>query len=1117
MKLDLRGELRIGSTWVDVTGNILKRQLLNHSRGRQDQSSQMDPSTCRPLINNTNGQFSPDNPLSPYYEQFGRNSPFRVSVRAGSPALDVPGLSSAVASTPDTAALDIVGDLDVRVDATLSNWTDYAAGSVSTTQLLGKFGFAAGTKSWVFGTRSGALYFEWSADGTATLSASSTVPLPITASGRMALRVTLDVDNGSSGRTITFYTAPSGTSGPWTQLGDPVVQAGVTSIFNSATALRVGRATDVAFTQPIGRFHRAEVRSGIGGSVVASPDFSVPAVGAGSFVDSAGLTWTVTAPAAISDRRTRLSHELAEYPTEWDASGKHVWVDATTAGVLRRLRRGGHALDSTLRRRLPSFAPLAYWPMEEGTNATQASSPIAGVRPLKLTQATWASADSLPSSNPLPVLASNGTDLSRLHGSIPAPPATLTSWSVHFIYRLDSGPATERTFMRILSTGTVSEWYILQSATTSTIFGRDADGATVFTQGISTGSGLFGQWMRVVFEAVQDGGNVDWSITWVDIGGDAGFFSSTFAGTVGRPIGVASPPDGYSADLDGMAIGHISAWPSNITLAYDGAIDAWTGETAGARMQRLADEENVPLIVCGTVAEQTLVGPQLPEGVLSLLQDAADADGGILYEDREQPRLRYRPRDSMYNQVPALVLDYAGKGLATPLKASGDDDATINDVTVSRVGGSSARVVLEEGALSIQAPPLGVGTGYDTSFPLNLASDDQAEPIAYWRLHLGTYEGRRYPQVSVMVHKANGTPGLVDQILAVDVGDKLVIQNPPPWLPPDDVELIVQGYTEEFDEFRWDITFNCTPARPWTVGVVDDDVLGKIDTDGSQMAAAITSSATVVHVLTTEGIPWTTDGAEVPFDLRAGGEVMTATAVTSWLRDTFTRTVANGWGTPDTGAAWTNVGGGAASDYATNGSVALHTLSTVDTTRRSGITAVHADFDLYCDVTTSALATGDSLYGAVCARMLDANNLYMTRIEFTTSNTVVVTVRKMVAGVQTQLGSSFTVPVTHVAGTFIRLRFQGQGTTLRARAWLASGREPAVWHIETTDSAITAANQVGTRSVRTASNTNAASVAVQYDTYEVINPQTFTVTRGLVKAHAAGTDLRLANPLIVAL
>jgi hypothetical protein len=160
----------------------------------------------------------------------------------------------------------------------------------------------------------------------------------------------------------------------------------------------------------------------------------------------------------------------------------------------------------------------------------------------------------------------------------------------------------------------------------------------------------------------------------------------------------------------------------------------------------------------------------------------------------------------MYNQIPALTLDYTQPGLASPLEPTGDDDGTENDVTVTRAGGSSGRAVLEEGALSVQAPPDGVGP-YPVQETLNLHDDAQTEPLAYWRLHLGTYEGRRYPQVRVMVHQT--PPALLDQILAVDVGDRVVIRNPPPWLAPGDIELIVQGYEETWEsEFQWDIVFN---------------------------------------------------------------------------------------------------------------------------------------------------------------------------------------------------------------------------------------------------------------------------------------------------------------------
>ncbi|MER5213707.1 hypothetical protein ABT063_24825 [Streptomyces sp. NPDC002838] len=1272
MDIDLRGELQIGGAWVDATGKILKRQALTHRRGRQDQRDRVDPSTLRPLLNNTDGRFSPDNPNGEYYGKFGRNTPFRLSVRAGSPALEVLGNFGDNASTPDHASLDVTGDLDVRFDATLTTW----AGESNLRELCGKYLVTGDQRSWVlFVWTNSTVVFRWSADGVNVTQYLSTEPIALTPSGRLAIRVTLDIDNGSGGHTATFYTAPT-IAGPWTQLGAPVTGAGTTSVFASTADVNVGDVAALGFEGPAGRVHAFELRNGIDGTLVASPDFTAQAVGATSFVDSAGRTWTVNGAASITNRRTRLSHELAAYPTEWHPSGAHAWVDAQTAGILRRLRRGEHALDSTLRRRIPSFSPLAYWPCEEGENATQAYSPIAGVSPLSLAPANWAADDSLASSNPLPTINSSTSTPCLMNGRVPTPATALTAWHVQWVYRINTGPAVRRTFMRILGTGTIAEWYIQSGTDGTTILGKDADGTTLVSQGIATSTDLFGQWVRAEFKATQNGGNVDWNITWTDVGGTAGTFGTSFAGTVGRPTEVASPPNGFSSDLDGMAIGHISVWPSNSTAAYDGAIDAWTGETAGERMQRLADEETLPLTVSGVVAEQTLVGPQRPDAVLNLLEEAAEADGGILYEDREQPALRYRDRAGMYNQTPALVLDYNAPGLAPPLKPTGDDDATENDVTVTRVGGSSGRAFLEEGAMSVQAPPNGVGTGYDSSYPLNLHSDDQTEPHAYWRMHLGTYEGRRYPQVHVMVHQA---PALADQILAVDVGDKIVIKNPPLWVAPGDIELIVQGYEETFNEFAWDITFNCTPGSPWNVAAVADPTLARVDANpgGSTLAAAATSSATelLVHTpsrgaltarpwitstdrlstnpdfeadltgwgssgatlarvptpgpapfsgawsleITPDGVsslayafsspvtvvPGTTyrpygwlrsnvagaadlnvnwyDGAgvylststvnhtlvadtwteyagafaapvgaatarvlptlastppasrklladvvllstgatgeyarEFPYDIRFGGETARVLANSPAVLDTFGRTVAGGWGTANTGQAWTLVG--AAADFAVGSGYGSVTQPATGIAHLTLIPAPGPDVDLYVDVATDQLAAGASLFGGPILRASSNADFYMARVDFTTAAGIALTLRKRVANVESQL-AAYTSPLTHVAGTFYRVRFRAQGTALKAKIWLATAPEPGLWHAEATDSALTTAANLGTRSF---SNTGSTAVNPQlrFDNVHLRTPQRMTVLRSLnsvIKAHGAGAEVRVANPARVAL
>lgn len=1261
MELDLRGELRIGGTWVDVTGNMLKRQRLTHIRGRRDQGARVDPSACRPLLNNTDGQFSPDNPLSPYYGEFGRNTPFRLSLRAGSPALDLPGSVGDHTSTPDNAALDIVGDIDVRLDATLSNWMD-ATDGLDTVEMIGKFTFAGGGRSWVLGTRFNRLYFEWSADGTATFAASSTADVPLPASGRMAVRVTMDVDNGASGRTITFFTAPT-MAGPWTQLGSTVVQSGTTSIFNSTTVVKIGDATDTAFTRPVGRVHKAEIRNGINGTLVANPDFTAQTVGATSFVDGAGRTWTVNGTTSISNRHTRLSHELAAYPTRWHPSGKHVWVEAQTAGILRRLRRGSTTLDSTLRRRIPSGSPLAYWPMEDGASGTQFYSPIPGVRPLRMTGMDLASEDSLAGSSALPVIRTGAT----LAGTVPAPSGSPTQWHTEFVF-LSNAPATARSVLFYTSTGTVQLWRLMLDAGGAQIYGYDADGNTVTSQLVAlTALGVFGAWTRWQLYATQSGGTVNYTIRWVPIGGAGGSISDSYSGTVGRIAGVRSP-DGYGSELDGLVLGHIGVFSTANTLIYNSADLGFAGETAGARMQRLVVEENLPLTVCGVVTEQEQVGPQRPDAVLDLLEEAADADGGILYEDREQPALRYRDRAGMYNQTPAVVLDYNAPGLAPPLEPTGDDDATENDVTVTRVNGSSGHAVLEEGALSVQAPPNGVGP-YPASASLNLHSDEQAEPIAYWRMHLGTYEGRRYPQVHVMVHQA--PPEVVDQILATDIGDKMVIKNPPPWLAPGDIELLVQGYEETFDEFAWDIVFNCTPAGPWNVGVADDPLLARADTAGSELAGAVDADDATLTVLTTADLPWitanpqlnanadfetsltgwggsggtiarvptlqpapftgtwslqftpngvaefpnagsttmpvtvgqqyvasgwlrsatarslalninwfTTAGAylstsandvtveagewtwfeltatapataltanlaatvpdfppatdvlwgdqitlrpaggspsDFPFDIRAGGEVMTVTAISDEVRDTFTRTTATGWQTADSGQTWTGTGG-LTSDHYTQGSRGVHRMSAVSTSLLDLITATGTDHDVRLSVSTDQLATGGDQYvAAVCRATADAN-LYMAQLQFSTAAGVTLTLRKRVSTAETTLGT-FATGLTHTALGRFFIRIQAAGSLIRCRAWASGSTEPTTWQISVTDTSLTSGSGVGARSVRTSANTNANLVA-NYDDVELLNPQRFTVIRSrnnVVKSHATTTDVRLAYPTIVAL
>ncbi|WP_188193448.1 hypothetical protein [Nonomuraea sp. SYSU D8015] len=200
--------------------------------------------------------------------------------------LDLTSSTSSKASTPDTAALDITGDIDLRAKVSLDDWTTTTAQT-----FIGK-----GFNAYSFGkNESDFLRIEWH-NGSTLLQAVSTVPVTYANGTIKWVRVTLDVDNGAAGRDIKFYTSDDGST--WTQFGSTVTQAGTTVIGNSTTVLAVGNRGDNV-SPMVGNCYNAEVRNGIGGTVVANPDFTVHASGTTSFVDGTGKTWTVTSPASI--------------------------------------------------------------------------------------------------------------------------------------------------------------------------------------------------------------------------------------------------------------------------------------------------------------------------------------------------------------------------------------------------------------------------------------------------------------------------------------------------------------------------------------------------------------------------------------------------------------------------------------------------------------------------------------------------------------------------------------------------------------------------------------------------------------------------------------------------
>jgi hypothetical protein len=1278
--LPLEVAFQIGGTWTDVTADVRGEQQVRITRGRSDWGQDVDSTRCSFTLDNNSGKYTPKNPTGPYYGLIGRNTPCRVSVLTGTPYLDLPGGIADYAQTVDTASLDITGDIDVRLDASWANWLAPIGSSIAgTVEMLGKFNGDT-QKSWLLGSREGRLYFEWSADGTTSLSASSTLPPVIPGGGgRLAVRVTLDVNNGASGNTVRFYTAATLDS-PWVQLGDPVTQSGTTSIFNSTAPLRVGQATNYTFKLPVGRVHAAEIRNGLWGTVVAQPYFSAQSVGTTSFADSAGRTWTLNGSAAITNRRTRFVGEVSAWPTRWETKFDVV-VQTEASGILRRLTQGASPVRSAMYRELTNSSRsgiVGYWPMEDDASATGFASALPGSAAMKVPSgSTLATYSGWVASAPLPTF-SFGTTKARIA------PYTATGYifTRFFVGAPAAGATGNDRLFSFTTTGTARTWALYVSAAGNLdLRAYDADGTQLFATGFLVFA-INGKPRHMAIELTQNGANIDWTLiayrideATLTVSSQTATSGTLAANTFGAATEIRIGQDGL---LNGTAVGHVAIASSSSSFAATaGAMVGWREETASARINRLGMEE--AFAAYSAAGSDQEMGVQGMSTLVDLLREAEAVDEGILCEQREFLGLRLRDHISLYNQAAALTLNYTGSSaLVTPLEPTDDDQGVRNDITVQRTDGSSARVTLDTGALSTLAPPSGVGR-YTDSVTLNLSDDDQTTEHAGWRLHLGTWDETRYPLVKVVLSK---TPGSLETAAAVDIGDRIQITNPPAWLPPDTIDLQVQGYSEVLDQFTWNIDFNCTPAGPWDAAWAGDASTASsprefqwTDTAGSALLEPLTSTETDVDVSTTSGPVWSPNVRDTPFDWRIAGEVMTVTAPhllinpnpffdtsvanwaaqssamtwsqtyvhphpralgsmrivpdgvsaaggalgdltgvgsitpggvytlsawvfsvngwtdlqpavnwydsggalissvtgtsmsasasvwtwleqtftapatasqakvrmrhggtpaasdiwyvwaarisrgsSSWLHDAFGRTAASSWSLADSGQAW-STGGGTATDYNVGSGYGGHILATTNASRRTFVDYTYADFDVYVDVTTSAAATGGSLFGGPTGRYLDSDNLYMARVEFTTAGGLLLTIRKRVAATETQLGTYTLELGTYTAGTAIRVRFQASGTTLRAKAWRAAGTEPDLWHVSVTDSSITTSSFLGLRSITAAGNTN-VNPEVRYDNLALVNPQSYTVTRSqnrAVKAQSAGASVALAYPAYLAL
>lgn len=223
------------------------------------------------------------------------------------------------------------------------------------------------------------------------------------------------------------------------------------------------------------------------------------------------------------------------------------------------------------------------------------------------------------------------------------------------------------------------------------------------------------------------------------------------------------------------------------------------------------------------------------------------------------------------------------------------------------------------------------------------------------------------------------------------------------------------------------------------------------------------------------------------FNLRTTSTVETTLNPTITITDTYSRTVASGWGSTDTGQAWTTTGG-SASDFSVGTGRGTMSLGTLNVLRLATSAATaRADWDIAHTLQSSVIATGNIIQHTCAARSsVSLADRYSCIVTFKQTGQVSLQLSKTVAGVDTILGT--TDVGAYLAAEDWTYRFRLIGTLIQGKLWKSSTLEPVGWTFSFTDASVTTAGIMWMAAIAATGVTNPLPVTIKYDNLLVGNP-----------------------------
>ena len=201
---------------------------------------------------------------------------------------------------------------------------------------------------------------------------------------------------------------------------------------------------------------------------------------------------------------------------------------------------------------------------------------------------------------------------------------------------------------------------------------------------------------------------------------------------------------------------------------------------------------------------------------------------------------------------------------------------------------------------------------------------------------------------------------------------------------------------------------------------------------------------------------------------------VTATAPAVLAADAFNRSVSTGWGSADTGGAWSLVTSG--SNFAVTGGAGAMRMAAGSgpAAYLNGVSA--RDVDLSTSFSYDKPGSGGGIYTSAIVRRIGTSD-YRVKVRVTATATTLALVRT-VSGTETTLSSETVSGLVVGAGDVLNVRLEATGngtTTLRTKIWRGGTTEPGTWNLTSTDTtaSLQAAGGTGIYNYLSGSATNA--------------------------------------------